>query len=200
PIATTIPGYHAVIAVLARIVGGQSPDMLRLYSTFLSFLCVMAFYLAAKQRKNTSGLLPVVQFMMLPILFPYSVLVYTDLFALATVVFCYYLHLRKKLLLAGLFGLIACCVRQTNIVWIAMFFLLPFFEEHRHEPENTISLISIRQHVATYWPYPLILSLFMAFVYLNNGISVGMQEYMHIKIQLNNVFFFLIVFFAIYLP
>ena len=96
--------------------------------------------------------------------------------------------------------MIACCVRQTNIVWIAMFFLLPFFEGHRHEPENTISLISIRQHVATYWPYPLILSLFMAFVYLNNGISVGMQEYMHIKIQLNNVFFFLIVFFAIYLP
>ena len=96
PVATTIPGYHAVIAVLARIVGGQSPDMLRLYSTLLSFLSVMVFYLAAKQRKNTSGLLPVVQFMMLPILFPYSVLVYTDLFALATVVFCYYLHVKKN--------------------------------------------------------------------------------------------------------
>src|SRR3989338_211306 len=44
-----IPGYHFTLATFSKVSGTQSFSGLRLFQTFLSLVCVVIFYLAARK-------------------------------------------------------------------------------------------------------------------------------------------------------
>src|SRR5262249_32742885 len=71
PAITTIPGYHALMAVAAWSTGFRSVEGLRGLTAILSVLAIGAFFLAARSVDSSRALLRTGQFTLLPILFPF---------------------------------------------------------------------------------------------------------------------------------
>jgi alpha-1,2-glucosyltransferase len=193
----TGPGYHIIMAGIAKVIGNWNDDALRLYSTCLSFICIYLYYLTNRQISTNSNLIRTLQFAMLPVIFPYFVMVYTDILALFFILLCYYQQLKQKPLLAGVFALLAVITRQTNIVWIGMLFALGYYADNKLSFSYTL----IKSHFIKYWTYILLLVLFIFFVFLNGNIVLGGQKGAQpIIFQFNNIYFLLILYFVMFLP
>lgn len=157
------PGYHVVMAAIAKICGRSDLDMLRLYTTFLSIVCVYAFYITSVQTGNGSHLIRTVQFMALPVIFPYFSLVYSDIFSLLNVLLCYCWQLKKRYVVAGIFAFIAVIARQPSIIWIVMFFAMDYYADNGTKLSVTNILDSLKKN----WSYSLLMLLFVLFVIIN---------------------------------
>lgn len=190
------PGYHAAMAVIAKTIGLSNLDSLRFLNACFSFVCVLIFYAISKMVTNEASLARSIQFALLPVLYPYLTRVYTDTFGLLCILLCYFFQLKKKLLIAGIIGLFSIVTRQTNIVWIGMFYFLGYYTVN----EFNLSWDRIKKHVLQYWPYGIILVIFVIFVFLNEGVALGDKDVQHTVIQLNNIYFLLIIFGICFFP
>jgi hypothetical protein len=112
-----LPGYHWIIAIFSAIVGA-SLNFSR-FMTFLISAMAIVLYASILQQKNgkRSKCFPLL-LAFLPILFPYTAMAYTDAVAVFFIIGLIWAQTKRLYILSALSGLIACLIRQSNMVWM----------------------------------------------------------------------------------
>lgn len=107
-----------------------------------------------------------------PILFPYTHLYYTDAGSLFFVLLADKLFVKGNFFLSANVGLISLLFRQTNIVWIGRLVLLRFVDII----EDRITFWSILLAIGDVSPYVMVIVLFLGFVIANKGVVLGDRD------------------------
>jgi alpha-1,2-glucosyltransferase len=189
PALTTIPGYHALIALIARVVGLEDVAHLRVYSFAISLTTLCLIFSLARRAGDDREVERLLQIGLLPILFPMLFLLYTDVAALLVLVIALLLHERSKHIAAGLAATAALLVRQNYVVWLLFVASLTIAStrEMRDVPRRLLG-------------FALGLIAFGAFVLWNGGVAIGDRTMHPFGLYLGNLYFALFVAFLLLLP
>jgi alpha-1,2-glucosyltransferase len=158
----------------------------RLLNAVYGLLAIGAFY---RMRGNAIGkpdAAATLQFALLPILFPYDFMVYTDVLSLAAVLAAGAATLRGRHVVAGALMIVALCIRQTNVIWLPLYAWLAL------SAERTLALPQAGRILAKTWPYAVCMGLFVAYWIWNGSISLSKsQATMHpdFSVHIGNVYF-----------
>jgi hypothetical protein len=113
-----LPGYHWVIAT-ASAPFGTSLDLSRTLTWAIGAAALgMVTWLATHGRGPIRP--AVALYAYLPILFPFTAMVYTDVLGVALVIAAAALHSRDRHAPAAAVALAACLVRQSSAVWVGL--------------------------------------------------------------------------------
>jgi alpha-1,2-glucosyltransferase len=193
---TMLPTYHAANAIVVKLLGATDMNYLRFANLLLAAIAIPAFLSIAKTVNHGQAYCRTLEFVFVPIVFPFFFVVYTDLFSLAFTLLMIERTLKAKYKMAALFGFGAVLIRQPNMTWVGYCCLLILMDVEK--PAMTKSfLISYLQKV---WPFTIIVLAFGGFVIWNGGIAVGDAEQHHVSLNLSNFYFFLLVSFFLFLP
>jgi alpha-1,2-glucosyltransferase len=196
PYITTIPGYHLVLAVIAKIFGISTLSFLRTINFILSFLSIVTFYCLVSRLDYDQRSLITVQYIFFPILFPFFFLLYTDVLSLFLVMLSFYFMLLEMNRSSGIMGIFSMAIRQTNIIWLAFEFIYIYFSSY-----NKIDKNYFKDHCIRNWTFILGFLLFLIIAFINKGFSLGDRSaHPNFSFHLGNIFFILILFFFFFLP
>lgn len=192
PTVTQIPGYHLLVALPLRLVGLEHLDAARSLSLLFGAASVLAFAGCVRALDVPRPALRTLQFALLPLLFPFRFLLYTDTVSLAVLLGMAWAVLRGRLGLAGLLGLAALGVRQANAPFV---FAAPLLLYLRASP-------SPADLVRRSWTFGVAGVAFAAFLVLNGGVAVGAaeQEKHPLGLYVGNAVFALVAAPAVALP
>jgi hypothetical protein len=193
---TMLPGYHVVIALLARLTGAEDLEALRLLSALISVPVIAAFYATARQLSPRFAAVATLQLAFLPILFPLLFLLYTDAFSLLLVLGSVLLALRHRRHAAAVVALVSVLVRQSNILCLAFVLGLIYLEDHGPSLSRDRLGAALRQNVL----FVLGLAGFAVFAVVNGGVTMGDQSAHPLQLSLGNVYLFLFLYFFLALP
>jgi alpha-1,2-glucosyltransferase len=194
---TTIPGYHAFMALIAKLLGTTSLAVMRLVNVVISVVCIGVYALLLREVHGKTPPHRLIQFSFFPIIFPYYFLVYTDVASLLLVLCAFLLALKNRHIWAAAVGIASVLVRQNNVVWLVMIPLLAHvmhndFQWKRHHLSALLK---------SGWMYGVGVAAFAAFVVWNNGVAVGDQaSHPAFTFHLGNVYFFLALYGLFFLP
>jgi alpha-1,2-glucosyltransferase len=195
PRLTMIPGYHALLGSMAWAADSFSVRTIRFFNFIVGLGAVAAFYFSAKAQQARDPMAPTLQFAFLPIAFPLLFLIYTDITSLLFVLLMMLSVAKKRPRTAGLFGLISCLIRQTNVVWVAFALVWSYVDE------NGWSWAPIKQTLGKYWMFLLSGALFVAFLIANKGVAIGdASAHPTGSLHLGNIFFLLFLSFFLFMP
>ncbi len=125
PGISTWPTMNALVGWITAVFGASRSILAgRLVIVGFGLIALAAFYRIAQQFDRSAAGLRTAQFFLSPIVLPFCALVYTDLPALACLLWATVGALRRQAWLLLLAGLLACAMRQNNIVWFAGLCLL----------------------------------------------------------------------------
>lgn len=130
------PAYHAVAAVAARVFGANLL-VLRGLSAVMMIGAVVFFDAALRRRGVKHRGYALLHFAWLPLLLPFSVMVYTESASMLCLAAAIYLQSRRQLQLSALALLFACLVRQSNVVWVVLLAVLAWTEHGREMPGDS---------------------------------------------------------------
>jgi len=122
-----LPAYHAFAAVAATHFGANL-IVLRGLSTAMMIGAILFYRAALRQRAVDDRGHALLHFAWLPLLLPFAVLVYTESASMLCLTAALYLHSRRRLELSGLALLLACLIRQSNVVWVVVLAALAMIE------------------------------------------------------------------------
>jgi alpha-1,2-glucosyltransferase len=168
---TTIPGYHALVALLLGISGATSLGAARTITALIGLVAAAAFHRLRRHTQPGSEALATAQFLVLPVLAPYFFLVYTDVLALALVLWATVATTRGRHALASLILCAAVLVRQSDVVWAGLLAALaawPVFAERRFAEPKQLAALTV--------PYLAPVAVFVAFWIWNGSISLSHEE------------------------
>lgn len=111
------PTYHAAATMVARTIGATLP-VLRGFSAVLGVVALLLFALLTQHRRFGAPNDALWHFAWLPILFPFWALVYTEAMAVFLLVGGILMHITGRRWTAAGIMLLACAVRQSNVVWV----------------------------------------------------------------------------------
>jgi alpha-1,2-glucosyltransferase len=169
PRLSNIPGYHLLMAGLARLHGTVSPPVVRSLNAAFAGLLIVVFALDLRAIHGRVPLARVAQFAFLPILFPFFFLVYTEALSTLLVLLALLATLRQRPFVAVLMCGLATLVRQPNIVWLLLLPLISHMELHRRWP----GIGDLRALAAKFWPAAPVIVAFAVFVVANRGVALG---------------------------
>lgn len=193
----TIPAYHALLALAAKVCGQYSYAFLRAVSLAVSLAAILAFWFAARSLGAPRPRLTTLQFSLLPMAWPYLTLIYTDLSVLAFMFLSLGLVARKKLVLAGLVATVGLCFRQNYVIWMGMIFAYAAWLEHGVAWDLGRAMAFGRKA----WTFLLGFVAFVVFVVVNGGVSFGgATQHSMLAGQGGNVYYSLFVFTVVMLP
>ncbi len=170
-ILTVLPGYHALSAVVLWATDQRTLAAARVLNAVYGLLAIGAFHWLRKNAAGKADAAATLQFALLPILFPYDFMVYTDVLSLAFVLAAGAATLGRRDILAGVLMIAALCVRQTNVVWLPLFAWLALSRDEAAAP-------SLRQVLTRTWPYALGVGLFLVYWMWNGSISLSKEQTM----------------------
>lgn len=189
-----IPGYPAILGVVTKVVGTATAPAVRVVSTCLVLpVLVMSF---RRIHFLLHGAVPsffeTLKYLLLPILFPYLFLIFTDSMSLALILLTLYFVLCKRYSIAGITGILSLMIRQNNVVWLVFFTAILLSQENP---------LRFRQRILKANGLLLSLLFFLVFVVLNSGLIWGDRSSHGGEIfNFGNIFFILVVFFWLYFP
>lgn len=212
---TTPPGLYAIGFIWANlltylgIAGAELDEVCQQYWVLRSVNLVggtLVIPWLAWQIQNTLTLLQVnywpVNIAALPLLFPYYFIFYTDIWSTILCISCILVALMRTsrpFLVAtasALVGLISITLRQTNILWVGFAMCLIIEKEEAKEGGNNgrgFNLIQFTLLALRRWklccPFALILALFVVFLKVNGGITLGDSENHVIAIHLAQILY-----------
>lgn len=202
---TMIPGYHAVVALLARLTYESLPT-LRILSALVSLPVIAVFYAIVRQLAPRFAAVATLQFAFLPLLFPYYFVLYTDAFSLLLVLSSVLLVLLRRPTAAAAVAILSVLVRQTNILCLVFGLGLSYGTELGAAPSGTEAhgptlsraklLSALRQNLL----FVLGLAGFAAFVLVNGGVAVGDRSAHPFTLSPGNLYLFLFLYFFLLLP
>eukprot|EP00026_Physarum_polycephalum_P008345 Phypoly_transcript_08427.p1 GENE.Phypoly_transcript_08427~~Phypoly_transcript_08427.p1 ORF type:complete len:445 (+),score=35.78 Phypoly_transcript_08427:160-1494(+) len=194
PKITTLPGLYIVATVYGWVIhfisSGSlcSPVVLRSLNVLFG---LATFIILEKILQHThpnhlgSARIRALSLCMLPVLFFFNFLYYTDAGSVFFVLLSYDLSLAKRHWFSALAGLVSVIFRQTNIVWIgfvAVTSMLHFYDLSLRRGKREPSFLGfgyfcwkyIRHILRIHLPYILVACAFVVFLIANGGnITVG---------------------------
>lgn len=213
PRLTTWPTYHALVAAVLWLTGGddlppgQRLPAARLVSGAFGALLLVVYPLLLRRLHDPgSAAVRWVQLAYLPVLLPYLFLVYTDATGLLLVVAAVAFAERPRPVLAPLAALGSVLVRQSNILWAGYILVVHLAAELRRRRVGAVAasgttpatLATLATHAA---PYAAIAIGFGAYLALRGGVAVG-DSGAHPAGGFHgaNVYFFLFLLLVCFLP
>lgn len=124
PQLSTWPTMNFIVAVPMGALGINSLTLARAAIASSALLAVIGFYLLAAHFDQFSAGMKTAQLFTLPIVLPYCGLVYTDIPALAAIIWMTFAACKQRFTVFALAGILAIALRQNNIVWFAAGVLL----------------------------------------------------------------------------
>jgi len=191
PELTTIPGYHLVSAGLLYLFGDVSLQGARMLSAAFGLLAAAGFHAVRTRLWPGTQSLATVQFLVLPILVPLYFLAYTDVFALALLLWATWACVCARHWLAAALLVALVCVRQHEVVWTGLLAAFALRDAGLRD-----ALRDWRRVVPTILPYALPVAGFLVFWCWNGSISLShSQAALHPDLSLHagNVLFALVV-------
>jgi len=168
-ILTVLPGYHALSAVVLWATDQRTLAAARLLNAVYGLLAIGAFHWMRKNNIGKADAAATLQFALLPILFPYDFMVYTDVLSLAFVLAAGAATLGRRDILSGVLMIVALCIRQTNVIWLPLYAWLALSRDEAFVP-------SLRQALARTWPYALGIGLFLIYWICNGSVSLSKEQ------------------------
>ncbi|CAG9322798.1 unnamed protein product [Blepharisma stoltei] len=172
---TTLPGLYIASWIILQVFPIHKFLGLvfasRLINALFGSLCW--YLLRSLKDPKTSEII-----MLYPPLFLSGCLYYTDNAALLSILLSYLFLKNKKNKLSALIGLFSIICRQTNIIWIGYFVLIEISAGLGPSLYQNIKTIWKQKYaiIQTYFPFIILLILFIAFLIVNKGIAVGDRE------------------------
>jgi len=197
PAITVPPVYHAILAAVFKLIGIDAIIVARFISFLGSLGCIYAFNLLAKRISPEDSHLRTVQFIFLPIVFPFLFLIYTDIWALAALLLSIERAMAQRAWQSSLALALAVAMRPPNILWGLLIFAI-LIGLHRGPPHLDRNCIS--KHFRAAIPFTLLLGAFSIFLILNHGVSLGDREHQRLAFNISNVWFYLLVFCGLFWP
>ena len=188
---TTIPGYHAIVAAILKITGGESLDAARLVNAAFALTAVAGFYALRRKLWPGTETLATAQLFVLPILVPLFFLVYTDVLALALLLWATVATIASRHWLAAALLVVLVSVRQNEIVWAGLLCAFAAWPLVR-----TQGVRAAREALPLVVPYCVPVAAFLAFWAWNGSISLSHEQaVMHPDVSLHagNLFFALFI-------
>jgi alpha-1,2-glucosyltransferase len=182
---TMLPGYHFLAASILWLTDLRTLAAARLLNAVFGLLTVYAFHLLRRRAFGVADGAATLQFALLPILFPYDFLVFTDVVSLGLVLAAGVATLRERRILAGTLMIAAMAVRQNNVIWLPLYACLALW------PAG-VEIPSLRLVVSRCWPYLAGMVLFLAYWAWNGSISLSKEQtVMHpdFQVHVGNVYF-----------
>jgi alpha-1,2-glucosyltransferase len=193
---TTIPGYHALMAGIAKLLGTPSLGAMRAVNLVLSIAGIGVYALLLRAVHGRVPAHRLIQSSFFPIIFPYYFLVYTDVSALALVSLALLLALRRHHAAAALVAIASMLVRQNNVVWLVMIPLLAQAVRGGAFERRQVWVL-----LRSGGLYAVGVAAFAAFVWWNGGVAVGDRgSHPAFTFHLGNVYFFLALYGLFFLP
>jgi len=204
PELTTIPGYHYAMSYMSKVTSviidyGRHPKtkFLRIFQTMTSLLLPLIIYGIVRELKQKREI-PLVA-LLIPIVFPFLFLVYTDLLSMTLFLGAFLFHIKKRYDLAGLFMLLDIVVRQDNVIWLFFLITLLFYETY--QKYRKINKQFIRHFFVNGIAYCLVLFLFVGFYIFNGGVAIGDKSaHPSMRFHASNVWLFFAMFSVMFLP
>lgn len=184
---TTIPGYHAIVAAILRIAGGDSLDAARLVNAAFSLIAVAGFHALRRALWPGTETLATAQLLVLPILVPLFFLVYTDVLALALLAWATFATISSRHWLAAALLVVLVSVRQNEIVWAGFLCALAAWPLVRAR-----GVRAWREAASLVLPYCVPVAAFLAFWAWNGSISLSHQQsalHPDVSLHAGNLFF-----------
>ena len=169
------------------MLGADSLAAARLVNAAFGLFAIAGFHALRRHVWPTTQTVATAQFVALPIVVPFFFVVYTDVFALALLLWATFATLRSRHWLSALLLGALVCVRQNEVVWAGFLAMLALWPMWRRT-----GLHAWREIVATGLPYLAPVAGFIAFWVWNGSISLSnTQAALHPDLSLHagNVFF-----------
>lgn len=190
PALTTIPGYHAATASLMRIAGAGSLDAARWIGAAYGLIAIAGFHALRRSLWPGTETLATAQFAVLPILAPLFFLVYTDVLALALLLWAAWAAVAGRRWLSALLLTLLVGVRQHEIVWVGLIAPLAVSSSAASPP------VRLARAAREALPFLLPTACFVAFWVWNGSVSLSRtQSALHpdFSLHLGNVCFAVLV-------
>lgn len=197
PHLTVLPIYHAIMAVVLSAMGAITVADARLANLLVSAISVWVFYRIAARLWPEERYLLTARLAFLPILFPMHFVIYTDGWALLFVLLAVERCLDGKNWQSALAIAIASLIRQPNVVWIVLLWILANTHPSSWRPrlESVFSNWRINS-----LPFFVLIVGFAALFLMNRGVAVGDRTQHAVSINFANVWFFGLCSFLFFLP
>ncbi|UMM11782.1 hypothetical protein L5515_000892 [Caenorhabditis briggsae] len=158
PLITTPPALYVISMPFC---GGYE----RYVNSILLFFAIPAFCRFRRMFVRTDVFLTASIVGLLPILMTSSVLFYTDLLSLTSVILGFSM---QNPLTSAAFFLVSILTRQTNIVWAAIYAFSVLASQINTNQSRTENMKNIVFSVFSLWPFAGLAIGFLGFLYLNN--------------------------------
>jgi len=195
----TVPGYHLLISVIARIIQVKSLLEVSVIAWLINLTVIPIFYLTARNIELKSALIKTLEFSFFPLIFPFLQLIYTDILSLTLVLTAIYLMNKKRYQLSGLVITLSMLVRQNNIFFLLLINIWMFVNKNG----NRINRKNIVTHISDSKTFIFGGIALLVFYKLNSGflVSAYARSYLHWTFSnLGNFYFLLFLFFFLFLP
>ena len=180
-----LPAYHLLASLVARVFG---PELwvLRGFSAFLAVLAIVLFHAAARAYHADYGPYHLLRFAWNPLLLPLWVLVYTDMASLVGVLVALNFHVRRRYVVAAAGLLLACLIRQSNVIWVLFFLawgVVEWRQAHRSArraagdaSRAVAGEVPRTAHLVALLPYGVLLLLAAGYSVLSGGLTETLRE------------------------
>jgi alpha-1,2-glucosyltransferase len=197
PAAAMFPGFQAVLSMIATLTGFSSVAMVRIYAFGFSLLYTVVVYLLARQFVDREiAVIRTAQAYMLPILFPFHFLMYTDTFSQLVILSAFLAFLRGRYNLGGVLMVLALLVRQTNIMFLVFLWCFTAINEYGFRPQ----LMELWRHMQRCWLLVLAMIAFVAFILIHGRVGLDDPTNHPLILSHGNLAFSLVVVAILFLP
>ena len=195
---TTIPGYH-FFAGLFGYLTICTENSIRFFNVLVSLASIFVFYNICRQLGIKESKEKLLQLGLLPILFPFFFLIYTDVLSLLFVLSMFYFCLKENYLLSAIFGILSFVVRQNNVIWV-VFTVAYILLENKGSLTEKIREFFKKESIKKTYPYLILFILAGIFIIKNGGFAVGDKDKHPLFFGPMNIYTLLFFFFWINLP
>jgi alpha-1,2-glucosyltransferase len=188
---TTIPGYHAIVAAILKLTGGESLDAARLVNAAFALTAVAGFHALRRKLWPGTETLATAELLVLPVLVPLFFLVYTDVLAIALLLWATFATISARHWLAAALLVVLVSVRQNEVVWAGFLCALAAWPLVRAHGAR-----AWREAIPLVLPYCVPVAAFVAFWIWNGSISLSHEQsalHPDLSLHAGNLFFALFV-------
>lgn len=197
PVHPAIPGYHLLLALFSVAFKNTTLSFYRGISIIFSALSVLAFFSTARKLdRPVFSLLKSLQYLFLPILFPFYFLLYTDVMSVLALLVCLHETFEKRYTTAGIFAILSVAIRQNNILWVICFMIFVLAQESRPFSWN-----AIKMYVSDLALHLLAILGLGIFILWNHGIALAdVGAHPPFNFHTGNLFSFCLFFLLMFAP
>lgn len=200
-----LPTYHALAALACKVFGAKLL-VLRGLSAVMAIGAIMLFHAAIRRRFTPLSGDTLLHFAWNPILFPFTVMVYTESASMLCLTAALCLHFGRRYRWSAVALLAACLIRQSNLVWVAMlagWAVLPVGDTTRpgRQPRAAKSpLGTVRASVSRVWVHIILLAGGVAFYVLYGGPALQTVEANRPRFNVAQLYLFAIFIIMLWAP